>query len=215
MLRALLTGFAPFGGEGVNPAEQAALALAEAAPSGLALAVAVLPVSYAGALPALRAAIARHAPDVVLALGQAGGRPHISVERVAINIDDARIADNDGIRRVDTPVVPGGPAAYFATVPIKAIAAAVRAAGVPAEVSQSAGTFLCNHIFYHACHIAAAERVGMRAGFLHLPWLPEQVVGRAGEPSMALPTQLTGLRAALAALRDTEADLRVAEGAVS
>ena len=212
MLRVLVTGFEPFGGGSVNPSEQAAHALAAAPPPGLRLAAAVLPVTYAGALPALRAAIARHEPDVVLALGLAGGRPHIAVERVAINIDDARIADNDGARLIDAPVVAGGPAAYFATVPIKAITAAIRAALVPAEVSQSAGTFLCNHVFYQCCHIAAIERPGLRAGFLHLPWLPEQAIARPGEASMTLAAMLTGLRAALAALAAHSADLAVAEG---
>jgi pyroglutamyl-peptidase len=215
MLRVLLTGFTPFGGEGVNPSEIAVRALAEDPPPGLALAAAILPVTYAGALPALRAAIDHHDPDVVLGTGLAGGRTHIAVERIAINIDDAPVPDNDGVHRIELPVVPGGPAAYFATVPIKAMAAAIRAAGVPAEVSQSAGTFLCNHVFYHACHMAAVARPPRRAGFLHLPWLPEQVAERPGAASMALPTLLRGLRAALAALRDTVADLHAAEGAVS
>lgn len=218
MLRILLTGFAPFGGDSINPTQRAVAALAGAAsPPGIALATAVLPVTYAGALPALRAALATHAPDVVLGTGLAGGRAAVSVERVAVNIDDARLPDNDGVQRIDAPVVPGGPAAYFASVPIKAIAAAIRAAGVPAEVSQTAGTFLCNHVFYLACHLAATERPGLRAGFLHVPWLPEQAVEHPGEPCMALDDVLRALRAALAAVRDTTpgGDLRVAEGRVS
>ncbi|HET9018022.1 MAG TPA: pyroglutamyl-peptidase I [Acetobacteraceae bacterium] len=218
MLRVLLTGFAPFGGSLVNPSGRAVAALAEASPlPGIALATAVLPVTYAGALPALRAALAAHAPDVVLATGLAGGRAPVSVERVAVNIDDARVPDNDGVQRIDAPVVPDGPAAYFASIPIKTITAAIRDAGVPAEVSQSAGTFLCNHVFYHACHLAAIERPGLRAGFIHLPWLPEQAVRHPAAPSMALDDVLRALRATLAVLRDTAAgaDLRVAEGAVS
>jgi len=217
MLRILLTGFAPFDGGTANPSERAVAALAEGPRlPGLALATAILPVTYGGALPALRAALAAHGPDVVLATGLAGGRPAVSVERVAINVDDARIADNDGVRRIDAPVVPGGPAAYFATLPIKAMVAAIRAAAVPAEVSQSAGTFLCNHIFYHACHIAATERTSLRAGFIHLPWLPAQAVDHPGEPSMALDDVVRALRAALAALLHIPAgsDLDVAEGAV-
>lgn len=214
MLRVLLTGFEPFGGEGVNPSEQAVRALAAAPLPGLSLATSVLPVSYAAVMPALRAALAAHDPQVVLATGQAGGRPHLSVERVAVNLDDARSADNDGAHRIDSQVVPGGPAAYFATVPVKAMAVAIRDAGVPAEVSQSAGTFLCNHVFYQCCHIAAQERPGLRAGFLHLPLLPEQAMARRGEASMALATILGGLRAALAVLRDAPADPGTAEGAV-
>jgi pyroglutamyl-peptidase len=219
MLTVLLTGFAPFGGEPINPSERAVRVLAAEPPPGLRLVAEVLPVSYATAAPALRAAVARCAPDVVLATGLASGRAEIAVERIAINIDDAPLADNDGVWRTDTPVVAGGPAAYFATVPIKAIAAAVRAAGVPAAVSQSAGTFLCNHVFYLACHLAATERAGLRVGFLHLPLLPEQAVAHPGQPSMAFPTLLLGLRAALEAVRDHASepggDLRAAEGAIS
>ena len=215
MLRVLVTGFTPFGDAAVNPSELVVRALAAHPPPGIDLAAAVLPVTYAGALPALCAALAHHAPHAVLATGLAGGRPHIAVERVAINIDDARIPDTDGVRRIDAAVVAGGPAGYFATVPIKAIAAAIRAAGVPAEVSQSAGTFLCNHVFYQCSHIAATARSGMRVGFLHLPWLPEQAAQHPGEPGIAFADMLLGLRAALAALRDTGADLAVAEGAVS
>ncbi len=213
--RILLTGFAPFAGESVNPSAIAVAALAARAPVGVRLATEVLPVSYRDAVPPLLRALRRHAPDVVLALGLAGGRPHVSVERVAINIDDARIPDNDGIQRIDTPVVPGGPAAYFATIPVKATVAALRAAGVPAEVSQTAGTFLCNHVFYRACHAAATEHPGLRVGFLHVPWLPEQAVHHPGEPSLALATLLPGLTAVLAALRDGAAEPVVAEGAIS
>ena len=170
---------------------------------------------YGHAGIALHDAVRRHRPDVLIATGLAGGRADISVERVTINVDDARIPDNDGVQLIDAPVVAGGPAAYFSTLPIKAITAAIRAAGVPAQVSQTAGTFLCNHIFYRACHLAATEAPTMRAGFLHLPWLPEQAIEHPGAPSMALGDLLTALRAAIAATRDTMQDLTVAAGAVS
>ncbi len=204
-LKILLTGFEPFAGAALNPSELAVRALAAAPPAGLLLVTAILPVTYAGAGPALRAALAAHRPDIMLATGLAGNRPHVAVERVAINVDDARIADNDGVARIDTPVIAGGPAAYFATLPIKAITAAIRAEGVPAEVSQSAGTFLCNHIFYLARHLAP------RAGFIHLPHLAEP----AGPDGLPLGQIVAALRAALAVLRDDAADLSIAEGAVS
>jgi pyroglutamyl-peptidase len=141
----------------------------------------------------------------------------MSVERVAINIDDARIADNAGIRRIDEPVISGGPAAYFATVPIKAMVARMREHGVPAHVSQSAGTFLCNHVFYGACHIAAAQAESggpaMRVGFVHVPFLPEQAARRGGAASLGLATIVAGLRVAVATICANRADLRVAEGA--
>lgn len=216
MLTVLLTGFEPFDGAAVNPSARAVLALAaEAPPAGTRLVAEILPVRYAQAGPSLEAAVRRHRPDALIATGLAGGRADISVERVAINVDDASIADNDGARRIDAPVVAGGPAAYFSTLPIKAVAAAIRAAGVPAQVSQTAGTFLCNHVFYRACHLAATEAPCMRAGFLHLPWLPEQVVEHPGAPSMALPLMLGGLRAAIEATRNNSRDLDVAAGAVS
>ncbi|MBN9508088.1 MAG: pyroglutamyl-peptidase I [Alphaproteobacteria bacterium] len=215
MIRILLTGFTPFDDATINPSQEAALALAAAPPEGCALRAAVLPVSYAAAAPALAAALTAAPTDILIATGLAGGRAAISVERVAINVDDARLPDNDGVRRIDAPVVPGGPAAYFATVPIKAMTAAIREAGVPAEVSQTAGTFLCNHIFYRACHLAATAYPGLRVGFLHLPYLPEQVAGRPGVPSMGRATLLRGLAAAICAARDHAADLAVAEGSAA
>jgi pyroglutamyl-peptidase len=216
MLTILLTGFEPFDGAAENPSRRAVLALAAAAPpAGTRVVVEILPVRYAATGEALCAAVAAHRPDVLIATGLAAGRAEISVERVAINVDDARIADNDGARRIDTPVVAGGPAAYFATVPIKAVAAAIRAAGVPAQVSQTAGTFLCNHVFYRACHLAATESPAMRVGFLHVPSLPEQAAEHPGRPSMTLGCIVTALRAAIEATRDTAQDLPVAAGAVS
>jgi pyroglutamyl-peptidase len=209
----LLTGFEPFGGESRNPSADAVAALSGAAVPGVRLATEILPCAYGGALPALRAAIARHRPDAVIAVGQAGGRAEISVERIAINVDDGRIADNDGVWRIDEPVVAGGPAAYFATLPIKAMVARLRAAGIPAHVSQTAGTFLCNHVFYAACHIAATERPGLRAGFIHVPFLPEQAAKR-GAPSLDLALVVAALRLAVETLRDTAVDIRVAEGAM-
>ena len=209
----LLTGFEPFGGEPVNPSLEAVDAMALAPPSGLRLVTAILPCRYASTLPTLRRAIAEHEPDLVLCVGQAGGRVDLSIERVAINVDDGRIPDNDGVQRVDEPVVPGGPAAYFATLPIKAMAAAVREAGVPASISQTAGTFLCNHAMYGALHIAATERRGMRAGFIHVPYLPEQAARHPGACSMGLEVLVRGLRAAIEAVRDVRTDLRIAAGA--
>jgi pyroglutamyl-peptidase len=215
MKTVLLTGFEPFDGATDNPSLRLVRALAAAPPADVRLCAAVLPVTYAAAGRVLRAAIAESSPDLVLGTGLAGGRAELCVERVAINIDDARITDNAGVQRIDVPVVPGGPAAYLSALPIKAMVSAIRRAGVPARVSQTAGTFLCNHVFYLASHIAATEFPGLPVGFIHVPWLPEQVADRPGEPSMALDTLVTGLRAAIAAATSAGIDLRVAEGAVS
>jgi len=212
-LRVLVTGFEPFGGEPVNPSMQAVLGLAADPPPGIVLVTEILPVSHVRTPAALRAAIARHRPDVVIATGEAGGRAEVTVERVGINVNDFRVADNDGTQPVDVPVIEGGPAAYFATIPIKAVVAALRVAGVPAQVSNTAGTHLCNHTLYLLGHLAATEYPGMRGGFLHVPWLPEQVVRHPGQPSMATATLVTALRAAIAAIRANATDLAVSEGA--
>lgn len=212
----LFTGFEPFDGQPINPSAEAVRLLAADPPPGVRLIAVVLPTTYAEAAPALRRAISLHAPDDVVGVGQAGGRAALAVERIAINVDDARIGDNDGVWRVDQAVVPGGPAAYFATLPIKTLVHAIRGAGVPSAVSQSAGTFLCNHVFYAGCHLAATERPGMRCGFIHVPFLPEQVVDHAMTPSMELSLIISGLRIAAETLRDRiGTDLHVAEGAVS
>lgn len=197
--RILLTGFEPFGGESVNPSWEIARALDGWHCEGHVVRAALLPCAFGDALAALDAALDAHAPDIVLCLGQAGGRPEISIERVAVNVDDARIPDNRGRQPVDAPVVPDGPAAYFSTLPIKAIARDVREAGVAAAVSNTAGTFVCNHVFYALMH-RVATRPGLaraRAGFVHVPYTPEQVAGRMDVPSMSLDAQVAGIRQAL------------------
>lgn len=216
MRTVLLTGFAPFGGGSVNPSALAVEALAAETPAGaiagLRLQTAILPVTYARAGAALHDAMHVARPDIVIAVGLAAGRADIAVERVAVNLDDATLPDNDGVVRIDTPVVPGGPVAYLADLPVKAIAARIRSAGIPASVSHSAGSFLCNHIFYLLCHEAAQSGRRPRVGFIHVPALPEQAVGRLELPSMSLPTIVTALRSAIIASADTESDLHVAEG---
>jgi len=163
-------------------------------------------------LLALDAALAGSSPRLVLALGQAGGRVDLSLERVAINVDDARIADNAGAQPVDEAVQPGGPAAYFSTLPIKAMVAAVRAAGLPASVSQSDGSFVCNHVFYGLMH-RLQSRPAVRGGFMHLPLLPEQAARLGGMASLPLATMVEGVRLALEAALATPTDLRIAGGA--
>jgi pyroglutamyl-peptidase len=213
-MQALVTGFEPFDGDRINPSS-AALRRLPARLGGLSLATRVLPCVFGEAAAALEAAIAETAPDLVLAVGLAGGRAELSLERVAINLDDARIADNAGNRPIDRPVVAGGPAAYFATLPIKAAAAALREAGLPAAVSNSAGTFVCNHVFYRLMHAAATAAPGFRAGFLHVPYLPEQAAERPGAPSLALDDIARGIAIVLAVAAARADDIATAEGAIS
>jgi pyroglutamyl-peptidase len=187
-MKVLVTGFEPFGGDNVNASLEAVRRLPPRIGT-LEIETAGLPTSYARSLPALEAAIARARPDIVLCVGQSGDRAALSVERVAVNVQDAEIADNDGTRPVDAPVVAGGPAAYLATLPVRAVVAALRAEALPTELSMSAGTFVCNHVFYGLMHLAATRHHPFRGGFLHVPRLPQ--AGRA--PSMALDDIVRGI----------------------
>ena len=208
----LLTGFAPFGGEEANPSWQAAAALDGERIAGHRVAARLLPVEFGASLDALRAALDEVRPALVLCVGQAGGRAQLSLERVAINVDDARIPDNAGAAPIDEPIAADGPAAYFATLPIKAMLAALREAGIPAEVSQTAGTYVCNHVFYGLMHALRATP-GVRGGFLHIPYSPEQAARHPGAPSLPVDTVVDGLRVALRTAVATSADRRLAAGA--
>lgn len=212
MTRVLLTGFAPFEGESLNPSWQAVRAAAAEPPAGIEASAVELPCVYGASIAVLRAAIEEVRPEIVVCVGQAGGRPDITVERLAVNVDDARIPDASGAEPIDEAIVPGGPAAYFSTLPIKACVAAVRAAGLPASVSNTAGTFVCNHVFYGLAHLIATELPGVRGGFVHVPYAPEQVVDRSQSslPSEAVARALREI--ALTAAR-TRTDIRVAGGA--
>ena len=213
-MKALVTGFEPFGSDPVNTSLEAIRRL-PARLGELDLATRVLPTAFGRALEALADAVATTRPDIVLCLGLAGGRAALSLERVAIKVDDARLADNDERQPVDTPVVADGPAAYFTTLPIKAAAAALREAGLPAIVSNTAGTFVCNHVFYGLMHLAATRRPGMRGGFLHLPYLPQQVVRQDGAPSMALDDIVRGVEIVLRVAAARQDDIVTVEGAIS
>jgi pyroglutamyl-peptidase len=209
----LLTGFEPFGGEAINPSWQVAQALHGRRIGGAPVVAVQLPCAFGAALQELNTALAKHRPCLVLALGQAGGRSDLSLERVAINLDDARIADNAGRQPIDEAVVPGAAAAYFSTLPIKAIVAALREAGMPASVSSTAGTYVCNHVFFGLQHALAGS--GVRSGFMHVPLLPEQAARVPGQPSLGLTTMVEGVALALAvALRET-ADLRQTGGTLA
>jgi pyroglutamyl-peptidase len=202
--RLLLTGFEPFDGSPVNPSWQVAQALDGAVIAGHQVHAALLPCAFGQALDVLDRALERTRPALVLALGQAASRRELSMERVAINIDDARIPDNRGAQPIDEPVVPEAAAAYFTNLPVKTMVAAAQAAGVPAAVSQTAGTFVCNHVFYGLMH-RLASRPGVRGGFIHVPLLPEQAL--AGAAGMPLADMVRGVRAALdAALGQTRDD---------
>lgn len=186
----LLTGFEPFNGASINPAWEAVRALKGWIEDDFIVEILQLPCVFGFANRVLCGAVDEIKPDIVICVGQAGGRAALTVERVAINVDDAPILDNDGQQPVDAPIAPGGPAAYFATLPVKAIVGAMRKRGLQAAVSQTAGTFVCNHVFYGLLH--HLQRRATIGGFIHVPYLPEQ-----GSPSMALSEIIEGLRTAV------------------
>jgi pyroglutamyl-peptidase len=197
-INVLLTGFDPFELETVNPSWDAVRALDGWKVGRATVHARQVPCVFGEAIDVLARAMDELQPQLVLCIGQAGGRAEFTPERIAINIDDARTADNKGREPIDVPVVPGAPAAYFSTLPIKAMVRDLRAAGVPASVSNSAGTFVCNHIFYGLMHRIATHPVpGQRGGFIHIPYLPEQAARFPGAPSMSLETMVKALRIAV------------------
>ena len=193
MTKVLLTGFEPFGKATLNPSGEIVKQI-----SGDNIVTAILPVAYAQSAERLLELIEQHNPDVVISLGQAEGRTQITPERVAINLDDARLADNEGVLRNDVKILEGGPDAYFSTLPVKEIVEAIKAKGVPATVSLSAGAFLCNHIFYVAQNKFAGTHV--RSGFVHVPLMDEQAPEFPGLPTMPLDQMVVAVRAMLEVL---------------
>lgn len=212
MRTVLITGFEPFGGETVNPSWEVVKQLDGAIIDDCRVVARQLPCVFGESLSVLNAAIDALQPSVVLAVGQAGGRVDVTVERVAINVDDARIPDNHGRQPVDVAIVEGGPAAWFSTLPIKAMVAALREAGIPASVSQTAGTFVCNHVMYGVLH-KLADRPEVKGGFIHIPYLPEQAAAHPGAPSMATQTVKQALEIAITVALRQEADIKVVGGA--
>lgn len=210
---ALVTGFDPFGGEAINPSFEIARALDGETIAGHRVVGAELPTEFARSLPALDALLRKHRPALVIALGQAGGRNAISLERVAVNLIDARIADNAGAQPVDMRIVENAANAYFSTLPVKAMLSALRTANIPAELSQTAGSFVCNHVFYGLMNRLARLRRQVRGGFIHVPFLPEQAQKFPGAASLPLATMIAALRLCLETALTTKDDLHYAAGA--
>jgi pyroglutamyl-peptidase len=207
-MKILLTGFEPFGGEDINPSWEAVQRLH--APEGTELVKLRLPVVFREAGEQLAAALAREQPDLTLCIGQAAGRDAITPERLGVNLMDASIPDNAGFQPQEEPVIPGAPAAYFARLPVKELAQAIRDAGVPAQVSNSAGLFVCNALLCRLLYEIETHYPQMRGGFLHVPCLPEQAerLGKgAALPSLTLPEIVRGLQAALAFCSRLEPDV--------
>jgi pyroglutamyl-peptidase len=198
-MKILVTGFDPFEHEPVNPSWEAVKRLPDKV-DGAEIIKVQIPTSFARSGEVLHGAIVEHDPDVIVSVGQAGGRFAVNPERVAINIDDGRIADNDGEQPIDVPVRDDGPPAYFSSLPVKAMVTAMRRAGFPAAVSNTAGTFVCNHIMYSILYMIDREFPGRRGGFIHVPYIPQQVVDKPNAPAMSLDDMATALAAGMAAI---------------
>ena len=213
MKTVLLTGFEPFAGDKLNPSGEIARQLDGAVIGGWQVRGAVLPCVFGKSAKELDRLLKAHRPALVICLGLASGRAEITPERVAINVDDARLPDNAGRQPVDRPIVVGGPAAYWSTLPIKAIVQALRRNRIPAAVSQTAGTFVCNHVFYALMHRLAQKRTAVRGGFIHIPAQPE--LAKKGQPSLPLRTMRDAVALAIEVAAKRGRDVRRAGGAVA
>ena len=210
-MKIIVTGFDPFGGEKINPSIECVKALPEV--EGVELIRLELPTVFKESAKRLNEVINEVKPDAVLSVGQAGGRPGITMERIAINVDDARIPDNISQQPIDETIQTKGAAAYFSTLPIKRIVKAIREAGIPVEVSNSAGTFVCNHIMYQELFAATKADKPIKAGFMHIPFIPEQTTDK---PSLPLEESTKALQIAIETIRDylNDEDIKVQEGAI-
>ena len=210
-MKIIVTGFDPFGGEKINPSIECVKALPEI--EGVELIRLELPTVFKESAKRLNEVINDVKPDAVLSVGQAGGRAGITMERIAINVDDARIPDNISQQPIDEEIQVEGEAAYFSTLPIKRIVKAIREAGISAEVSNSAGTFVCNHIMYQALFAAKKADKPFKAGFMHIPFIPEQTTDK---PSLSLEESTKALQIAIETIRDylNDEDIKVQEGAI-
>ena len=210
MKKLLLTAFTPFDGERINPALEA-VKLVKDKIGNLKIIKLEVPTVFGKSIDTVREAIERERPDFVLSIGQAGGRAEITPERVAINLDDARIPDNEGNQPIDEPIFPDGENAYFSTLPVKAMVEAIRKEGLPSSLSNTAGTYVCNHLMYGVLYYLD-KRPRMKAGFIHVPYIPEQVKDKKDMPALPLSDIVRGLEAAILAVEENELDLKKAFG---
>lgn len=212
-MKILVTGFDPFGGEAINPALEAVKALPDTI-EGAQIIKLEIPTVFGKAADVVKAAMEQEKPDVVLNIGQAGGRFSVTPERIAINVDDARIPDNEGNQPIDVPIQVDGAAAYFTQLPIKAMVKSIRDAGLPAALSNTAGVFVCNHIMYQVLYLIEKEFPGVKGGFIHVPFIAEQVVNKPDQPYMSLEDITKSLEKSIEAivLFNDKEDLKTIEG---
>lgn len=211
-MKVLLTGFDPFGGENINPAYEAVKLVSNEIEAWEIIKIEI-PTVFRDSVQCIKNAIEEHQPEMVLCIGQAGGSPHIAVERVGINVDDARIPDNAGNQPIDEPIFEDGENAYFSNLPIKKMVAEMSKAGLEAVVSNSAGTYVCNHVLYSVMYMINKQFKDIRGGFIHVPFIPEQTVGR-DVPSMPLNRIVQGLEIAIKTAIVCEKDEKLVGGSI-
>ena len=212
-MKILVTGFDPFGGEPINPAIESVKRLPDNI-AGAEIIKLEIPTVRKKSLEKIEKAINEHNPDVILSIGQAGGRFDISIERVGINLDDFRIPDNEGNQIIDEPIFPDGENSYFVKLPVKAMVQNVQKNNIPASVSYTAGTFVCNHVLYGVMYLIEKKYKGKKSGFIHIPFLPQQVIDKRNMPSMELNTIVKGLTAAIEAIVKNNEDIKEVGGTV-
>ncbi len=212
-MKILVTGFDPFGGEPINPAIESVKRLPDNI-AGAEIIKLEIPTVRKKSLEKIEKAINEHNPDVILSIGQAGGRFDISIERVGINLDDFRIPDNEGNQIIDEPIFPDGENSYFVKLPVKAMVQNVQKNNIPASVSYTAGTFVCNHVLYGVLYLIEKKYKGKKSGFIHIPFLPQQVIDKRNMPSMELNTIVKGLTAAIEAIVKNNEDIKEVGGTV-
>lgn len=213
MKKVLLTGFNPFGGDKINPSYEAVRGVEDFI-GDIKVIKAEIPTVFKKSIQELDRLIENENPDIVICVGQAGGRFEITVERVAINVDDARIPDNDGNQPVDQPVFADGENAYFSTLPVKSIVQAIRQENIPAALSNSAGTFVCNHLMYGLRYLIERKYPKIRGGFIHVPFITEQVLDRPQAPYMELSLITKAIRAAIIAAVTNEPKVEGSMGTI-
>lgn len=212
-MKILVTGFDPFDKDEINPSYEAVKLLEDKINDAEIIKVEI-PTVFSKSINFLEKKIIETQPDVVLCIGQAGGRFDISVERVAINIDDARIEDNEGNQPIDEKIYKDGENAYFSSLPIKAMVKNMKDNHIAANISNTAGTFVCNHIMYGLLYLIDKKYPNIKGGFIHVPFLPDQVLSKKNTPSMHLNTIKNGLTYAIKAIIDNDVDIKVQGGSI-
>ncbi len=213
MKKVLITGFDPFDKEPINPAYEAVKGLADEIDGAVIIKAEVPTVSYK-AIDKTIELIEAEKPDIVINVGQAGGRFGITPEKVAINLNDFRIKDNEGNQPLDCPIVEDGAPAYFTTLPVKAMVESIKEAGLPASLSYSAGTFVCNQVMYGVAHYIATNELDIRSGFVHIPFMTQQVIEKKNQPSLSLEQLTAGLEALIKAALANETDTTGVSGEI-